>query len=270
MKELTADPALPILRAMASDEPRQPGGHGCALVTGASRGIGAAIAYGLHRDGWAVGVNYRADAGGADAVVARIRADGGRAEAVRADVSDPDAIEGLFERLERDLGPVLVVVNNAGTAADDLLPMMDDDAWQAVIDTNLGGAFRITRRALGPMLRARFGRIVNVGSISGMRAVAGQANYAASKAGLEALTRVTAIEVARRGVTANVVTPGLIETQLSAGASVVPSMVPAQRPGVPDDVAACVRFLVSDAAGYVNGSTLVVDGGLTAAVATAI
>lgn len=236
-------------------------------MTGASRGIGAAIAHALHGAGWAVGVNYRIDRAGAERVVEQIRADGGRAEALHGDVRDPDAVDGIFTKLERELGAVLVAVNNAGTADARLLAMTDEEAWDRVLDTNLRGAFSVTRRALGPMIRARFGRIVNIGSVSAARAVSGQSSYAASKAGLEALTRVTAVEVARRGVTANAVVPGLIETELAEGTALIPSAIPAQRLGKPDEVAACVRFLVSDAARYVNGATLAVDGGLAAAAA---
>jgi 3-oxoacyl-[acyl-carrier protein] reductase len=137
---------------------------GCALVSGASRGIGAAVARALAADGWPVGVNYRSDEAGAARVAAAIEADGGRALALRADVADPAAADTLLAELEQRLGRVLVLVNNAGTRADALAPQIDDDAWARVIDTNLSGAFRLTRRALGPMLRARFGRVVNVAS----------------------------------------------------------------------------------------------------------
>ena len=162
-------------------------GHraGCALVTGGSRGIGAAIARSLAADGWAVGVNYRADREGAEAVVAEIAAAGGRAVALAGDVADPATPDVLFEALESEFDqPVLVLINNAGISRDDLTPSLGDDEWQAVIDTNLSAAFRMTRRALKPMLRARSGRIVNISSVVGLRANPGQANYAAAKAGL--------------------------------------------------------------------------------------
>src|SRR5438477_2635459 len=190
---------------------------GSALVTGAARGIGAATARALADAGWPVGINYRTDADGARSVVAEIESAGGRAVAVEADVSDPDAINGVFAQLEERFGPVLVLVNNAGIRADGLSPQLDDADWTSVIETNLSAAFRSTRRALGPMLRARFGRIVNVASIVGPRANAGQANYAASKAGLIGLTKTVAVEVARRGVTVNAVAPGFVDTRLTDG-----------------------------------------------------
>jgi 3-oxoacyl-[acyl-carrier protein] reductase len=239
--------------------------RGCALVTGAARGIGAASARALADAGWPVCVNYRTDSDGAESVVAGIEAAGGRALARQADVSDPAAIDELFRQLEADLGPVLVLVNNAGVRADGLSPQLADEDWQRVIETNLSAAFRSTRRALRPMLRARFGRIVNVASIVGPRANAGQANYAASKAGLIGFTRTVAVEVARRGVTVNAVAPGFVETRLTEGVGDgLVDEIPARRIGRPEEVAACVRFLASDDASYVTGTTLTVDGGLSA------
>jgi 3-oxoacyl-[acyl-carrier protein] reductase len=243
-------------------------GHrsGCALVTGASRGIGAAIARVLAADGWAVGVNYRADRAAAEAVVAEIRDAGGQAVALAGDVADPATPDALFEALESEFEqPVLVLVNNAGISRDDLTPSLGDEEWQAVIDTDLSGAFRMTRRALKPMLRARSGRIVNISSVVGLRANPGQANYAAAKAGLIALTKTAAVEVARRGVTVNAVAPGWIDTEMTAEVSKdLLNAVPARRAGKPEEVAACVRFLVSDEASYVTGAVLSVDGGLAA------
>ena len=239
---------------------------GCALVTGASRGIGAAIAGAIARDGWPVGVNYRADRDGAQSVVTQIESDGGQACALPADVTEPGAADGLFGALEtRFEQPVLVLVNNAGISRDDLTPSLSDEQWDDVLDTNLTAAFRMTRRALRPMLRARSGRIVNISSVVGLRANPGQSNYAAAKAGLIALTKTTAVEVARRGITINAVAPGWIDTDMTAEVSKeLLEAVPARRAGTPEDVAACVRFLVSDAAGYVTGAVLPVDGGLAA------
>jgi 3-oxoacyl-[acyl-carrier protein] reductase len=238
---------------------------GCALVTGASRGIGAAIAAGLAADGLPVGVNYRRDREGAERVVAEIEGAGGAAAAVQADVAEPGAEDSLFASLEERFGPVLVLVNNAGTRADALAPQIDDEAWAQVIETNLSAAFRTTRRALRTMLRNRFGRVINVASIVGQRANPGQANYAASKAGLVAMTKTVAAEVARRSVTVNAVAPGFVETELTAGvSSELVEAVPARRPGTPEEVAACVRFLASKDASYVTGALLTVDGGLTA------
>jgi 3-oxoacyl-[acyl-carrier protein] reductase len=212
-----------------------------------------------------VGVNFRADREGAESVAAGIVAGGGRARPCQADVSDPGAIDDLFACLEDEFGPVLALVNNAGTRADGLTPMLTDDAWQRVIETNLAAAFRTTRRALRPMIRARFGRVVNIASIVGPRANPGQANYAASKGGLIALTRTIATEVARRSVTVNAVAPGFVETELTEGiAERLLDRVPAGRAGTTEEVAACVRFLVSEEAAYVTGTTLTVDGGMSA------
>jgi len=239
---------------------------GSALVTGGSRGIGAAIARALASEGWPVGVSYRSDDEAAAAVVDEITQAGGRAIAVKGDIADPATADALFEKLEAEFGPVLVLVNNAGVRADGLAPMIDDDDWQTVIDTNLTAAFRLTRRALRPMIRNRFGRVVNIASIVGaVKGNAGQANYAASKAGLVAMTRTVAAEVARRGVTVNAVAPGLIETDMTEGiGDNLLEHVPARRPGTPEEVAECVRFLASDGAAYVTGVCLTVDGGLTA------
>ena len=240
--------------------------HGCALVTGASRGIGAATARALAADGWAVGVNYRSDADGAAGVVDAIESGGGRALAVAGDVTDPATPDALFEALESQFDrPVLALVNNAGISIDDLTPTMSDDAWNAVIETDLSAAFRLMRRALRPMMRARAGRIVNLSSVVGLRANPGQANYAAAKAGLIALTKTTAVEVARRGITINAVAPGWIDTDMTADvSSELLSQVPARRAGTPEEVAACVRFLASPQAAYVTGAVLSVDGGLAA------
>jgi 3-oxoacyl-[acyl-carrier protein] reductase len=240
-------------------------GDRCALVTGAGRGIGAASATGLASAGWPVVVNYRSDADGAAAVVAAIEGEGGQAMAIQADVRDPAAFDHLFGAIEERIGPVLVLVNNAGVRADGLSPQIGDEDWTRVIETNLSAAFRATRRALKPMIRARFGRIVNIASIVGPRANAGQANYAASKAGLIGLTKTVAVEVARRGVTVNAVAPGFVETQLTEGVgNGLLDAVPARRAGTAEEVAACVRFLASEEAAYVTGTTLTVDGGLSA------
>jgi 3-oxoacyl-[acyl-carrier protein] reductase len=239
--------------------------EGCALVTGAARGIGAATAKALAREGWPVAVNYRSDGSSAEEVVAAIEELGGRAIACQADVGSLEDTDRLFELAEGQLGLVLVLVNNAGTRADSLSPQLGEEQWAQVIETNLSGAYRTSRRALGPMLRARFGRIVNVASVVGPRANPGQANYAASKAGLIGFTRTVAVEVARRGITVNAVAPGFVETRLTEGVDgSVAERIPARRQGTPEEVAACIRFLASDEASYVTGTTVTVDGGLSA------
>jgi len=255
----TSNAAVPARRG----EPRTD--QGCALVTGSSRGIGAATALALAADGWPVRVNYRADEEGAREVAERITAAGGIASVHQGDVGDAAQVSSLLEPGEH--GPVLVLVNNAGLRLDGLSPQLDDEQWQRVIDVNLTATFRATRQALPQMLRARFGRIVNVASIVGPRANAGQANYAASKAGVIGFTKTVAVEVARRGVTVNAVAPGLIETALTEGISddgELAKAIPAKRVGTPEEVAACIRFLASEGASYVTGTTLTVDGGLSA------
>jgi 3-oxoacyl-[acyl-carrier protein] reductase len=240
--------------------------RGCALVTGGSRGIGAAIAHGLAVDGWPVAVNYREDADAAAKVVEAIAAAGGRAVAIGGDVRDRASPAVLLGAAEAQLGaPPLVLVNNAGITRDKVVPWLDDDSWDAVLETNLAAAFRLTRRALRPMMRERYGRIVNVASVVGQVANPGQSAYAASKAGLIAFTRVLAAEVGRFGITANAVAPGLVETAATAAIlEQLADRVPVGRAGEPDEVAACVRFLASEQAGYVNGAVITVDGGLTA------
>jgi 3-oxoacyl-[acyl-carrier protein] reductase len=235
-----------------------------ALVTGASKGIGAAIAKALAQDGWQVAVNYRSDEEGANATVKAIEEAGGTAKAFHADVTN-GAPDELFKQVEQELGPVIALVNNAGVTADGLAIQMDDEAWDKVIGTNLTAAFRLTRRAMRPMIKARYGRIINVASVVGPRANAGQSNYAAAKAGLIGMTKTVAAEVARRGVTVNAVAPGFIETDMTKDIpEAVIEAIPARRVGSPDDVAAAVRFLASEDAGYVTGTTLFVDGGMSA------
>jgi 3-oxoacyl-[acyl-carrier protein] reductase len=236
-----------------------------ALVTGASKGIGAAIARALAGDGWRVAVNYRSDEEGAKATVAAIEEAGGTAAVLHGDVAD-GAPAPLFKGAEEALGgPVLALVNNAGVRADNLAIQIEDADWDRVLDTNLSAAFRLTKQAIRGMLKARYGRIVNVASVVGPRANAGQANYAAAKAGLIGMTKTVSHEVARRGITVNAVAPGFIETDMTKDllADVVKA-IPARRAGQPDEVAAAVRFLASDDAAYVTGTTLFVDGGMSA------
>lgn len=240
--------------------------EGAALVTGASGGIGAATARALAADGWPVAVHFRSDPDGAAKVVDSIESEGGRAVALGADLDAVEAADELLGQVEAAFGPALVLVNNAGRRADNLSPQIKDQDWADVIETNLNAAFRLTRRTLKPMIRARYGRIVNIASVVGPRANPGQANYAASKAGLIGMTKTIAVEVARRGVTVNAVAPGLVQTGLTAD---LPSgsfedAIPARRPGTPEEIAACIGFLASDEASYVTGSVLTVDGGMSA------
>jgi 3-oxoacyl-[acyl-carrier protein] reductase len=237
--------------------------EGCAIVTGGSRGIGAAIARALSEDGWPVAVTYRSGAEAAQAVVADLE----RGVAVQGDVADPASADAVHAAATEALGgPVLVLVNNAGITRDNVSTGLKDDDWDDVLATNLSGAFRMTRKVLRPMVKARFGRVVNVASIVGLRANPGQANYAAAKAGLVGMTKTVAAEVAHRGVTVNAVAPGLIDTDMTGDGvgETLLQHVPAKRAGTPEEVAACVRFLVSEDAGYVTGTTLTVDGGLSA------
>jgi 3-oxoacyl-[acyl-carrier protein] reductase len=238
--------------------------EGCALVTGASRGIGAASALMLAADGWPVRVNYRSDEAGAKEVVAQIEAAGGTASLCRGDVADAEDVARIVA--PGDDGPVLVLVNNAGVRVDNLSPSLTDEDWATVIDTNLTSTFRATRAALPKMMRARFGRVINVSSVAGIRANPGQANYSASKAGVIGFTKTVAAEVARRGVTVNAVAPGVIETAFTEDVleGDLAKAIPARRVGTPEEVAACIRFLASEQASYVTGTTLTVDGGLSA------
>lgn len=239
--------------------------RGCALVTGASRGIGAACAHALAADGWPVVVNYRRDADGAAAIVAAIEAAQGRAAPVRADVAEAADAEALVAAATERFGPPLVLVNNAGRRADMLAMQMSDEDWVGVQEANLWGPFRLCRAVLPKMIRARFGRVVNIASIAAIHHSPGQANYSAAKAGLVGFTKTVAAEVARRGVTVNAIAPGYVRTELTAD---VPDQaleqVPLGRWGTPEEIAACVRFLASEEASFVTGATLVADGGLTA------
>jgi 3-oxoacyl-[acyl-carrier protein] reductase len=238
-----------------------------AFVTGASRGIGRATAVALAESGHPIGFCFSSDEEGARVTQAAVEAVGGKAVAVRADVADPDAVDAAFREVESAFGPVTVLVNNAGLAHDGLLVRMSDEHWQAVIDTNLTGAFNTIRRATPRMMKARFGRIVNVASVVGQMGQAGQANYAAAKAGLVGLTRSVARELASRGITCNVVAPGPIVTSMTDDMpdewrAQAEAAVPLGRFGTAEECAAVISFLCSDAAGYVTGALVPVDGGL--------
>lgn len=240
---------------------------GVALVTGASRGIGRAIALKLAADGFSVAVNYASSADKAEAVVEQIRSDGGSAIAVKADVSDPDAIAAMLKTIEGELGPVTVLVNNAGITDDGLLLRMTPDQWDHVLSTNLRSVFLCTKAVLRGMIRAKSGRVINISSVSGVAGNAGQANYAASKAGVIGFTKSIAKEVGSRGITVNAVAPGFIATDMTdaLGDTVTEAateQISLGRLGEPEEVASVVGYLASDGASYITGQAIVVDGGL--------
>ncbi len=238
-----------------------------AFVTGASRGIGRAIAVALARAGHPVGFCYGSDADGARETHQAVEAEGAKSVAVQCNVTDAAAVDAAFGEVESAFGRVTVLVNNAGITRDGLVARMSDEHWQSVIDTNLTGAFHTIRRASAGMMRARYGRIVNVASVAGQSGQAGQANYAASKAGLLGLTRSIARELAPRNITCNVVAPGPIVTAMTGDMpgewqDQIVNAVPLGRFGTPEECAAVVAFLCSEAAGYVTGALVPVDGGL--------
>ena len=238
-----------------------------ALVTGASRGIGRAVAVALAADGHRVAVGYGSDAAAGAETCQAIESTGGEALSIQVDVSRPESVDAAFAQVEEAWGKVEVLVSNAGINRDGLLMRMGDDQWSEVLRTNLDGAFYLVRRATPGMVRARFGRIVLVGSVVALSGSPGQANYGAAKAGLVGLTRAVARELGSRGITVNLVAPGPIVTAMTDALTddrkaQMTGQVPLGRFGTPEEVAAVVAFLCSDAAGYVSGAVVPVDGGM--------
>jgi len=245
----------------------QPEAERVAFVTGASRGIGRAIAVALARAGHPVGFCYGADADGARVTQSAVEAEGAKSVAVQCDVADPAQVDAAFGEVEAAFGRVTILVNNAGIARDNLLVRMKDEAWDAIMATNLTPAFHLAKAVLRGMMKARRGRIIQIGSVVGSTGNAGQANYAAAKAALVAFTKSLALEVASRGITVNCVAPGFIDTDMTQALAppqrdALLARIPLGRLGTPDDVADAVAFLASPRAAYITGTTLHVNGGM--------
>ena len=239
-----------------------------ALVTGGSRGIGKAIVWTLAREGAKVAFVYRSRAEAAERLVSDLALDQHEVIAVQADVSNKQAADNVVAKLVDDWGKIDILVNNAGIIHDGLLATMKEEQWQTVINTNLNGVFNFCQAVTRPMMSARYGRIVNMSSVAAVVGNPGQANYAASKGGIEGFTRCIATEIARRGSTVNAVAPGFIETDMTtavrnAAGDQIKKKIPVRRLGQPQDIANAVLFLVSDEAEYITGQVLRVDGGLT-------
>jgi 3-oxoacyl-[acyl-carrier protein] reductase len=248
-------------------EENAPTRNGVAVITGGTRGIGLAVAKRLAGDGYDVLLTYRGDAAAAAAAKDGLAGSGRQVEVIAADISTADGAGRAIEAAMQSLGRLDVLVNNAGITRDTLLMRMSDDDWDAVLTTNLKGAFLTSKAAIRPMLRQRSGRIVNITSVIGQVGNAGQANYAAAKAGLIGFTKSLAKEVGSRGITVNAIAPGFIDTRLTAALpdemkTMLLERTPLNRFGTPEDVAGAVAFLVGPDASFITGHTLTVDGGL--------
>jgi 3-oxoacyl-[acyl-carrier protein] reductase len=235
-----------------------------ALVTGASRGIGAAVAKALARDGHAVIINYRTQEAQAEAVRAEIEGAGGKAELAPFDVRDREATHAALARLLEDPTPIDVLVNNAGVARDNAFPAIPWPDWEMVTRTTLDGFYNVTQPLVMPMVRRKYGRIINMASVSGISGNRGQTNYAAAKAGLIGATKSLSKELAKRRITVNAVAPGLIDTEMTQGAPIeeILKHIPMARVGRADEVAELVSFLASDRAAYITGQVIGINGGL--------
>lgn len=238
---------------------------GRALITGGSRGIGAAVAVRLAADGFPIILNYRSNHGAAEQVKQTVEAAGGEATLCPFDVADRAAVEtALAELLSSDERPISVLVNNAGIAADTAFPAMTGEQWDSVTRTTLDGFYNVTKPLVMQMVRKKFGRIINMSSISGLSGNRGQVNYAAAKAGIVGATKALSLELAKRKITVNAIAPGLIETEMIENIPVdmIKNIVPVRRLGQPEEVAALVSFLAGDESGYITGQVIRIDGGL--------
>jgi 3-oxoacyl-[acyl-carrier protein] reductase len=239
-----------------------------ALVTGGSRGIGRGIAQAFAAEGARVAIVYRGSREAAETLTQEIAQAGGKAVAFQADVADAAAVKSCVEQVEKELGPVDVLVNSAGIIHDDLFVRLEPDAWNKVLQTNLGGTFNFCHAIAYAMMRRRSGRIINISSVAAEHVNLGQTNYAASKGAINSFTRALAVELASRGVTVNAIAPGFIETDMSAAVrnkagDLIKKFIPMRRIGTPQDIARVAVFLASADSAYITGQVLTVDGGLS-------
>jgi 3-oxoacyl-[acyl-carrier protein] reductase len=239
-----------------------------AIVTGGSRGIGRGIVLAFAKEGAKVAVVYKGSQEAAQSLVKEVTDAGGTAKAYQADVADVESVKSCVALVEQELGPVDVLVNNAGVIHDDLFVRIEPEHWNKVIQTNLGGTYNFCHALAFTMMRRRTGRIINVSSVAATNVNPGQTNYAASKGAINSFTRALAIELAKRGVTVNAIAPGFIETDMSAAVrnkagDTIKKMIPMQRIGVPEDIAKVAVFLASEESSYVTGQVITVDGGLS-------